>query len=60
MKVFKKASLAENAKGDRVIMIDFSYDIDTLFFVRELPGRQWHANQKCWSAPLFKETISSY
>ena len=53
----KKATLAKNQQGEKVIQIEFPYDVETLTNIRTLPGRKWHAEQKCWSAPIFPETI---
>ena len=53
----KKATLAKNQQGESVIQIEFPYDVETLFNVRSLPGRKWHAEQKCWSAPIFPDTV---
>lgn len=53
----KHASLAVNAKGDKVIKITFPYDMDLLFKVRNIPGREYHPQDKCWSAPLHKENL---
>jgi SNF2 family DNA or RNA helicase len=55
----KVASMAENQSGDRVIQIEFSYDLDTLFKVRGIHGRKYHQEQNCWSAPLRIETAES-
>lgn len=50
-------SLAENNKGEKVLKIVFEYDTDTLAKVREIPGRLWHPENKCWSAPVHDSTI---
>ena len=48
----KVATMAVNKYGERVAKISFPYDVDLLMKVRTLPGRQWHAEIKCWSAPI--------
>lgn len=53
----KKVTLAENQQGEKVLRIEFPYDVETLTLIRELPGRKWHAEQKCWSAPIFPDTL---
>jgi len=51
-------SLAENNKGEHVLKITFEYDVNTLTKVREIPGRLWHPENKCWSAPIHEGTIT--
>lgn len=53
----KTAKIAENQKGDKVIMIEFPYDVDLLEKVRSLTGRIYHKEERCWSAPLFPATL---
>ncbi len=48
--------MAKNQKGELVIKISFPYDLDMIFKVRTLPGRNWHKEARCWSCPV---TISS-
>ena len=50
-------SLAENHKGEKVIKIEFEYDLTLLNKVREIPGRLWHPQDKCWSAPFHEGTV---
>ena len=50
-------SLAENHKGEKVIKIVFEYDLNLLNKVREIPGRLWHPQDKCWSAPFHEGTV---
>jgi SNF2 family DNA or RNA helicase len=51
-------SLAENHKGEKVIKIEFEYDLTLLNKVREIPGRLWHPENKCWSTPLHEGTVN--
>lgn len=55
----KTAKLAINNCGEKVIKIIFPYDLDLLHKVRTIPGRQWHEEEKCWSAPLHVESINT-
>jgi SWI/SNF-related matrix-associated actin-dependent regulator of chromatin subfamily A-like protein 1 len=52
-----RASLAKNENGDKVIQIEFPYDLDLLMKVRSLPGRKYHPAERCWSAPYYSDTI---
>lgn len=58
MTVQKRAQMAQNEYGERVIRIDFPYDLDTLNNVRSLPGRRWHKEEKCWSAPIYERSLN--
>ena len=51
-----KATLAMIGET-KVIKITFPYDVQMLHNVRSLIGRQWHAQSKCWSAPLYVDNI---
>ena len=51
------ASLAENHKGEKVIKIMFENDLNMIEKIRKIPGRGWHPENKCWSAPLHENTI---
>jgi SNF2 family DNA or RNA helicase len=53
----KRASMATNKYGERVVRIEFPYDLDTIFQVRQLPGRAYHAEERVWSAPVHLETL---
>lgn len=54
----KRAEAARRVKtGEYIIKIIFPYNVDDLDKVRTLPGRKYHAEQKCWSAPLSAEVI---
>jgi len=55
----KRASMAQNQYGERVIRIDFPYDLDTLSQVRTLTGRLYHKEERCWSAPIYEQTLES-
>jgi len=55
----KKATLAKDEKGKQIIRIEFSYDVEIIHQVRTLAGRKYHAEQKCWSAPLYVRTLST-
>ena len=52
------ASLAENNKKEQVIKIVFDYNLEMLAKIREIPGRLWHPENKCWSAPVHESTIN--
>ena len=54
----KYLSLAENAKGTKVIQITFSYDVEILHKVRTLPGRQFHYDVNAWSMPMYPKMVS--
>lgn len=54
----RTASLAVDSKGKQLIWLEFPYNLDDLFFVRSLPGRLYHKEERCWSAPIYKETLS--
>ena len=49
--------MAENQHGDRVIKIQFPYNILDLENVRTLSGRRYHVEQRIWSAPVCVETV---
>lgn len=48
----REAALAKSPTGAEVIRINFSFNIFDLERVKTLPGRVYHKEQKCWSAPL--------
>jgi SNF2 family DNA or RNA helicase len=53
----KKATLAMNEKGEKVIRITFPFTYDTLHQVRTLVGREYHKEQRCWSAPIHERNL---
>jgi SWI/SNF-related matrix-associated actin-dependent regulator of chromatin subfamily A-like protein 1 len=53
----KSATMAVNQFGDRVIKIQFPYDLDLLYKVRTLSGRKYHPEIKTWSAPVSMESV---
>jgi len=53
----KTATLARNQHGERVVSIKFPFNFDDLERVRSLPGRKFHNQDKCWSAPPYHETL---
>ncbi len=53
----KIATMAINENGERVVKISFPYDLDMLNNIRTLPGRKWHPNPKCWSAPIYEKSL---
>ncbi len=53
----KTISLARNDNDERVVVIKFPYDLDTLRMVRTIPGRKHHPQLDCWSVPLYEETV---
>lgn len=53
----KTATMAVNERGERVIKISFPYNLDTIDNIRSLPGRQWHKELKCWSAPIYLQSL---
>jgi SWI/SNF-related matrix-associated actin-dependent regulator 1 of chromatin subfamily A len=55
----KTTTLARNQDGELVVKISFPYDLDLILKVRELPGRKYHAQEKCWSAPMNTNTINT-
>jgi SNF2 family DNA or RNA helicase len=55
----KTASMAKNEFGERVIRIVFPYDLDELKRIRELPGRKYHPEDRCWSAPIQAQTLET-
>lgn len=57
--IIRKASLSRNERGDNVIKIQFSFNYDDLEKIRSLPGRTYHKDIKCWSAPICDSTIQS-
>lgn len=56
--VQKTATMAVDQYGERVIKISFPYDLSMLERVRSLPGRKWHPEIKCWSAPIYLESLN--
>jgi len=59
MTVQRRAQMAQNQYGERVIRIEFPYDLDVLNKIRSLPGRVWHKEEKCWSAPIYESTLNN-
>lgn len=53
----KSVTIAKNKAGDLVMKIEFPYDLDTLDQVRSLPGRRYHGEEKCWSAPIYIKSL---
>lgn len=53
----RTATMAENEHGDRVVKIKFPYNEQDLINIRTLSGRRFHADEKCWSAPVCIETV---
>ena len=51
--------MAENQYGERVIRIEFPFDEDVLEKVRSIPGRKWHKEERCWSAPIHLDSLNS-
>lgn len=58
MKPDKFASVAVNKYGERVVKIKFPYDTALIEKVRSLPGRQYHGDEKCWSAPIYPDSLN--
>lgn len=50
-------SLAVDEEGNKVIWISFPYDLEMIMNVRKLPGRKYHPDFKCWSAPIHRENL---
>ena len=55
----KTASLVANSKGEKRIKISFPYDTEEIHKVRTIPGRTYHKENHCWSAPLIIETVNT-
>jgi SWI/SNF-related matrix-associated actin-dependent regulator 1 of chromatin subfamily A len=55
----RTATMAENQYGERVIKIVFPFSYDDLEKVRSLPGRKFHSDTKCWSAPVQADSINN-
>ena len=55
----KTATLSLNQNKERVIKITFPFSYETLDRVRTITGRKYHAEDKCWSAPVHEEAIKS-
>jgi SWI/SNF-related matrix-associated actin-dependent regulator 1 of chromatin subfamily A len=53
----KSASIARYKSGERIIIIKFPFNRNTLDFVRTLPGRKWNVEKKIWHCPLSIEAI---
>ena len=53
----KKASMVKNQYGERLIKVTFPYDLDTLYQVRSLIGREYHKNEMIWTAPIYLENL---
>jgi len=53
----KTATMAVNQFGDRVIKIQFPYELDLLYKVRTLSGRKYHPEIKTWSAPVSNDNL---
>jgi SWI/SNF-related matrix-associated actin-dependent regulator 1 of chromatin subfamily A len=57
VKTVKKATSVFDKKGTPLVKIAFPFDIDTIEKVRTLGGRKYHPDIKCWSAPIFLDTL---
>jgi len=55
----KTASLVANSKGEKRIKISFPYDTEEILKIRDIPGRTYHKENHCWSAPLFVDTVNT-
>lgn len=53
----KTASLFKINRREAVIKISFPYDPEEIERIRTLPGRKYHQDSRCWSAPIFPKTI---
>jgi len=53
----KTATLAENQKGEEVIKIKFPFDYEVLEMIKQLPGRVFHKEEKCWSVPVNEKSL---
>jgi len=53
----KTASLFKINRREAVIKISFPYDPEEIERIRTLPGRKYHQDSHCWSAPIFPKTI---
>lgn len=51
------ASVSYDKEKNKVIKIQFPYDHSLIERVRSLPGRRWHPEIKCWSAPVYISTV---
>jgi SWI/SNF-related matrix-associated actin-dependent regulator of chromatin subfamily A-like protein 1 len=56
-KSLRTATMVENQHGDRVVKIEFPYNVTDLNNVRTLSGRRYHAEQKIWSCPVCIESV---
>ena len=57
MSELKKASIALTSTNTKIIKIEFDFDYNLLYKVREIPGRRYHSEEKCWSAPLHIKNV---
>jgi superfamily II DNA or RNA helicase len=55
----RRVEFAINAEGDRVLRIIFPFDRDELAKVQIIPGRRYHSEMKCWSAPALLENLDA-
>lgn len=55
----KRVTIATNEKNEKVLRIVFHYSEEMLKMVREIPGRRYHSENKCWSAPLNTKNIET-
>ena len=59
MVYLRTASMAKNGQGALVIKICFSVDdLEVLYKVKTIPGRQYYSDLRCWSAPLYEDNIN--
>lgn len=54
----KYGCLVKDDQGKDRIKITFPYDLDLLEKIRTIPGRLWHKELYCWSAPLHEESLN--
>jgi SWI/SNF-related matrix-associated actin-dependent regulator 1 of chromatin subfamily A len=53
----KRVTIVMNERDERVLKIAFPYDEEMLKMVRDIPGRKYHPESRCWSAPLNPRNI---
>ncbi len=54
----KTAKIVTNQHGERVIRIEFPYSLEMIEKVRTLPGRQYHHEERVWSAPIYEGALN--
>ena len=50
--------MVQDENGNHLIKITWSpYNLEILEKIHSLPGRKWHGEETCWSAPIYEDSL---